>query len=55
MEKDNVGFFKTHHEPQRGWMLNNYPIKTPGGTEVEISGNKYKKFPGLQKVFADTS
>ena len=41
MEKDNTGFFKTHLDPQRGWMLNNYPIKTSGGTEVEIIGNKY--------------
>ena len=36
-------------------MLNNYPIKTPGGTEVEISGNKYNITSGLQKVFTDTS
>ena len=36
-------------------MLNTYPNKKPGGTEVEISGNKYKITPGLQKVFTDTS
>ena len=36
-------------------MLNIYPFKTPGGTEVEISGNKYIITPGLQKVFTDTS
>ena len=23
----NTGFFKTYHHPQRGWILNNYPIK----------------------------
>ena len=55
MEKDKTGFFKTHHDPQRGWMLNNYPNKTPGGTEVEISSKKYNITPGLQKVFTDTS
>ena len=24
---DNTGFFKTHYDQQRGWMLNNIPIK----------------------------
>ena len=52
--KDNTGFFKTRYDPQRGWMLNNYPIKTPGRTNVKISGNKYDITPGLQKVFTDT-
>ena len=51
---DNTGFFKTHYDPQRGWMLNNYPIKRPGGTNVKIGGNKYDLTPGLQKVFTDT-
>ena len=55
MEKDNTGFFKTHHDSQRGWMLNNYPIRTPGGTQIEIDDNKYNITPGLQKVFTDTS
>ena len=52
--KDNTGFFKTYYDPQRGWMLNNYPIKTPGGTNVKIGGNKYDITPGLQKVYTDT-
>ena len=52
--KDNTGFFKTHYDPQRGWILNNYPIKTPGGTDVKISGNKYDITQGLRKVFTDT-
>ena len=52
--KDNTGFFKTQHKPLRGWILNNFSIGTPGGTEVEISGNKYDITPGLQKVFTDT-
>ena len=55
MEKDNTGFFKTHHDPQRGWMLMNYPFKMPCGTEVEISGNKYNITPGLRKALTDTS
>ena len=52
--KDNTGFFKTHYDPQRGWMLNNYPIKTPSGTSVKIGGNKHDITPGFQKVFTDT-
>ena len=24
---DNTGFIKTNHNPQRGWMINNHPIK----------------------------
>ena len=55
MEKGSTGFFKTHHDPQRGWLLNNYPIKTLGGMEVEINDNKYNITPGLQKVFTDTT
>ena len=52
--KDNTGFLKTHYDPQRGWILNIYPIKTPGGTDVKIVGKKYDITPGLQKVFTDT-
>ena len=52
--KDNTGFFKTQCKPLSGWILNNFSIGTPGGTEVEISGNKYDINPGLQKVFTDT-
>ena len=52
--KDNTGFFKTQHNPLSGWILNKFSIGTPGGTEVEISGNKYDITPGLQKVFTDT-
>ena len=52
--KDNTGFFKTHYDPQRGWMMNNYPIKTSGGTNVKISGNKYDITQGLRNVFTDS-
>ena len=52
---DNISFFKTHYDPQHGWMLNNLPVKSSGGTEVEINDNKYNITPGLQKVFTDQS
>ena len=52
--KDNTGFFKSHYDTQRGWMLNNYPIKTAGKTNVKIGGNKQDITPGLQKVFTHT-
>ena len=51
--KDNTGFFKTHYDRQRGWILNNYPIKTPKGTNIEINENDYNITPGLQKVITD--
>ena len=52
--KDNTGFFKTLYDPQRGWILNNYPIKMLGGTKIEINGYEYDITPGLQKVLTDT-
>ena len=52
---DNTGFFKTHHDPQRGWIINNTPIKISKGTSIEINENKYNITPGLQKVFTDHS
>ena len=52
---DNTGFFKTHHDPQRGWMINNHRIKISKGTSVKINENKYKITPGLQKVFTNHS
>ena len=53
--KNNTGFFKTKHDRQRGWMINNQPIKILRDTEVEIGGNKYNKTQSLQKVFIETS
>ena len=38
--KNNTGFFKTKHDRERGWMLNNHPIKIIQDTEVEIDGKK---------------
>ena len=52
--KDNTGFFKTLYDPQRGWILNNYPIKMLGGTKIRINENEYNITPGLQRVFIDT-
>ena len=37
----NTGFFKTHYDQQRGWMLNNIPIKSPGGTKIIVDENEY--------------
>ena len=52
---DNTGFFKTYHDPQRGWMINNHPIKMLRGTKVEINKNKYNISPGIRKVLVDKS
>ena len=41
--KDNTGFFKPHYDSQKGWMLNNHPIKTPGGSNIKINENEYNK------------
>ena len=53
--KDDTGFLKTYHDPQRGWILNNQPIKMLRGTKVEINENIYNITPGLQKVLVDQS
>ena len=53
--RDNTGCLKTHEDPERGWILNNYPIKMLPGTEVEIKYKEYIINPGIQKVFTDTS
>ena len=55
MENNNIGFFKTYHDPQRGWMLNNHPINMLGGTKLNVYDNEYNITPGIQKVFTDTS
>ena len=48
-------FFKTNEDPERGWIWNGYPIKTIGGTEVEINVKKYNITPGIRKVLVDSS
>ena len=52
---DNTGFFKTYHDPQHGWMMNNHSIKMLRGTKVEINKNKYNIFPGIRIVLVDQS
>ena len=52
---DNTGFFKTYHDPHRGWMINNHPIKMLRGTKVEIDENKYNITPGIRKVLVNQS
>ena len=53
--KDNTGFFKTKHDREHGWMLNNHPIEILRGTEVEIKSIKYNITICLEKVFTDRS
>ena len=47
---DNTGFFKTHYDKQRGWMLNNIPIKSPGGTKIQVDENEYDLTEGIRDV-----
>ena len=47
---DNTGFFKTHYDQQRGWMLNNIPIKSPGGTKILVDENEYDLTKGIRNV-----
>ena len=53
--KDNTGFYKTHYDPQRRWMMNKDPIKMLRGTEVKIINIEYNVTPGIQKVITDKS
>ena len=50
---NSTGFFETYHDHQRGWMINNHPIKVLRGTKVEINENKYITSPGIQQVLVD--
>ena len=54
---DNTVFFKkkTYHDPQRGWMIINHPIKMLRGTKLEINESKYNIYPGIRKVLVDHS
>ena len=47
---DNTGFFKTHYDRQRGWMLNNIHIKSPGGTKIQIGEDEYDLTKGIRNV-----
>ena len=46
-----LGFFKSYHDPQRGWMLKTYSIKLLRETTVEINDKEYNITPGFPKVF----
>ena len=48
--KENIGFFKTQYDPQRGWIWNGHPVKMLRGTEVEINDKNFNITPNLQKV-----
>ena len=50
---DNTGFFKTHYDQQRGWMLNNHSIKSPGGTRIEVNENEYDLTKGIRNVLTN--
>ena len=50
---DNTGFFKTHYDQQRGWMINNIPIKSPGGTRIKINENEYDSTQGIRNVLTN--
>ena len=52
---DDTVFLKTIHDPQRGWMIKNHPIKMLRGTTVENNENKYNTSPGILKVLVDQS
>ena len=53
--KSDTGFFNTHYDRQRGWMLNGYPVKILSGSKVEINDKEFNITPNLQKVFTQTS
>ena len=47
---DNIGFFKKHYDRDRGWTMNDIPIRSPGGTEVQIGDNKYDITQGISNA-----
>ena len=47
---ENTGFFKTHYDKQRGWMMNNIPIKSPGGTKIQNYEDEYDLTKGIRNV-----
>ena len=50
---DNTGYFKTHYDQQRGWMLNKIPIKSPGGTKIQIYEDQYDLTKGIRNVLTE--
>ena len=52
---NNTRFFKTYHDPQHSWMINNHAMKMLRRTKVEINENNYNISPGVRKVLVDQS
>ena len=50
---NNAGFFKKHYDRQRGWMINNIPIKSPCGTRIKINENEYDLTQGIRNVLTN--
>ena len=50
---DKTGFFKTLYDSQHGRMLNNIPIKSAGGIELEVNNRKNKITKGIQNVLTN--
>ena len=53
--KNNTGSFKTYEDQEHGWMWNGYPVKKLGGTEIQITDNKFNINPGIRRVVVDSS
>ena len=49
---DNKGFFKTHYDLQRGWVMNNIPFNSPGGTWINVGENEYDLTKGIRNVLS---
>ena len=47
---DNTGFLKTYYDQQRGWILNNIPFKSPGGSKILVDENEYDLSKGIRNV-----
>ena len=50
---DNIGFFKTHYDNQCGWLMNDIPIKSPGGTKIKVNENEYDLTKGVRNVLTN--
>ena len=50
---DKTGFFKTHYDQQRGWMINNIPITSFGGTRIEVDESEYDLTKGIRNVLTN--
>ena len=53
--KNSTGFFKSIEDQMHGWMWIGKPMKTLGGTNVQINEKKYDITPGIQKALVGSS